>query len=563
VVREPVALTVAAQLTTLPVILLNFERLSLVAPLANVVVVPLVPLVMLCSALAAAAGALPPDAIPVVGDALRWATGGAAWLYLRLMIAAGQAAAAVPMAAVDLAAPAWLAGVWYPALALFGRRSWGGSDDGTIQDAAIDSMLVRLARPRRVLLATAGVVVAVTIATRPDGRLHLFALDVGQGDALLVVAPSGAVAMIDGGPDPDLAMRRLGEVLPFWQRRIDLLVLTHPHEDHIAGLLPALERYQVRTVLEAGIAHDNPSYPRFRRLAAAEPGALVRLARAGAVLELDPDTRLTVLYPSESDATAPLPEGDINNASVVLLLEHGGFRALLTGDAEAPVEHALLARGLIGPVDVLKVGHHGSDSSSTPDLLAAARPRIALISAGVGNEYGHPHAVTLEHLAGVEVRRTDVEGTLELVVEPSGPRVKARGAGDAGSIGPWPFPPASRRNASWPRPACRRGSSPIRVASPAWRARRRGWWPPAGYRSTGRWSRSPPSSTTSTSWRRGPAPASMAWWAGSGWSSSAGRSWRCRSPRTRSPPCWTPTAIRRAGSRSSCQWPTATWRRGS
>jgi competence protein ComEC len=433
------------------------------------------------------------------------------------MIAAGQAAAAVPMASVDLGAPAWLAGVWYPALALVARRSSRGTDgDAAADGTALDSMVVRLARPRRVLLATVGVLLAVTLATRPDGRLHLFALDVGQGDALLVVAPTGAVAMIDGGSDPDLAMRRLGEVLPFWQRRIDLLVLTHPHEDHVAGLLPALERYDVGAVLEAGIAYDNPSYPRFRQLAAAEPGAMVRLARAGDAYQLDAGTRLTVLYPSETDAAAPLPEGDINNASVVLLLEHGGFRALLTGDAEAPVERALVSRGLIGPVDLLKVGHHGSDSSSTPGLLAAAQPRVALISAGVANEYGHPHAVTLEHLAGVEVHRTDLEGTVEVIVDAADYRVESRGGGDAGSIGSWPYPPVSRRSACWPRPACRRGSWFTREASPGWRARRRGWWPAAASRSTGRWSRSPPCCTTSTSPRRAPAPESTAWWAARG-----------------------------------------------
>ncbi len=214
----------------------------------------------------------------------------------------------------------------------------------------------------------------LTLASRPDGRLHLFALDIGQGDAILVVAPTGETALIDGGPDPDLTLRRLGERLPFWQRRLDVLVLTHPHEDHLAGLLPALERFQVGMVIDPGRAYDNPSYPRFLELAADEPDAVVRQARAGDVIRLGPDARLRILYPSPDDVAAALPEDDINNASVVLLLESGGFRALLTGDAEAPVERLLLERGLLSRVDVLKVGHHGSDSSTLPEMLAVLQP---------------------------------------------------------------------------------------------------------------------------------------------------------------------------------------------
>ena len=302
----------------------------------------------------------------------------------------------------------------------------------------------------------------LTAASRPDGRLHLFALDIGQGDALLVVAPTGETALIDGGPDPDLTLRRLGERLPFWQRRLDVLVLTHPHEDHLAGLLPALERFEVGMVIDPGRAYDNPSYPRFLQLAAHEPDAVVRPARAGDVIPLGAGTRFRVLYPSADDAAGPLPEDDINNASVVLLLESGAFRALLTGDAEAPVERRLLERGLLSRVDVLKVGHHGSESSTLPEMLAVLQPAVALISCGADNEYGHPHAVTLEHLAalpGLRIRRTDLEGTLEVIADADGLVGGDRAPRDAGSIGPWWYPVAIRpcscsipsisRTASW------------------------------------------------------------------------------------------------------------------
>lgn len=419
VIREPLALTLAAQLTTLPVVLLNFERLSLIAPLANVVVVPLVPLVMLTAALAAIVG-VAHQLLPLVGDLLAWATGGAAFVYLRLMIVAGQAMASVPMASIELAAPAWLAAAWYPAL-LLARNRIGATPGAVADDAVIaGGFVMRVGRPLPLAAATLATVAALTFLTRPDGRLHLTALDVGQGDAMLVVAPSGLTVLIDGGPDPDLTMRRLGERIPFWQRRLDVVVLTHPHEDHVAGLLPALERFRVSTVLEPGRPYDNPTYPRFVDLARGERGAEFRYARAGDIIPLGAGTRLLVLFPGEDDASTSLPDGDINNASLVMMLESGGFRALLTGDAEAPVEVLLLARGLLGPVDVLKVGHHGSESSTTAELLATLQPRIAIISCGTDNEYGHPHAVTLEHLSavpGLVVRRTDLEGTIELVAD--------------------------------------------------------------------------------------------------------------------------------------------------
>ena len=560
-VREPVALTLAAQLTTLPVILLNFERLSLVAPLANVLVVPLVPIVMLGAALAAVAGALgDAGAPPFIGDGLSWMLGGAAWLYLRLMIVAGQAAASVPFASVELTAPTWLAGTWYPFLLLVHRRL--PRTDRVVAELP-SAGLARMLRPIPLALATAAAVASLTLATQPDGRLHVTMLDVGQGDAILVRAPSGATLLVDGGPDPDLAAQRLGETLPFWQRRIDLVLLTHPHEDHVAGLVPALARYRVGLVLDGGRAYDNPTYPRFLALASTEGGTRAVLARAGQVHALDASTRLTILFPTDADAAGPLPEGDINNASVVALLEHGAFRMLLTGDAEAPVETLLLGRGVLAAVDVLKVGHHGSDSSTRPAFLAALRPRYALVSAGEGNEYGHPHGGTLEALAavpGIVVLRTDQDGSVELVVERSGIVVVRRGAVDPSSIGPWPSPVSSARRSSSPRTRCRRASSVTRAGWRAWRPRRRGWWRRPAYRSTSASSRSPPCSTTWTSPRRA-ARCRMASLLRRTWSSSGGRNWRCRSR----PTCWprssTRSATRVAGHPSSCRSPIGTCRR--
>ena len=600
--REPIALTLAAQLTTLPVVIGSFGRLSLVAPLANVVVVPLVPLVMLLCAIAAPLGAIASTLqLAPLTDGVRWGVGGGAWLLLRAMIVAGETAASIPLAAIPVAAPAWLALAWYPALGIAWRRATRGAGREVsaadelrplsrvpprpaVISAAIAfarGTLRALARPITGLAAAGALFVALTLVSLPDGRLHLVALDVGQGDAILVTAPSGATMLIDGGPDPDLLLRRLGERLPWWRRRIDVMILTHPHEDHVAGMVAALERYRVGLILDGGRAYENPTYPRFLQAASAEPGGRLAAARAGERLRLDATTTLTILYPTAGDVAGPLPDGDINNASVVGLLRFGGFTALLTGDAEMPVERLLAERGLLTRIDVLKVGHHGSHSSTGPALLDATRPGAALISAGIGNDYGHPHQVTLDHLhatQGLRLHRTDLEGSLEVISDGLRYRITSRVGSDlwrlvvggaitadrpARRIGAWPYPPSPRLSGCLPPSTFPTGSSRTRVASAASPPRRRASWPRPGTRSIRSSSRSPPCCTTSTSSRR----ATMARSTGSsqddGWPNADSPSWPSRSPRTQSAACWIRRDPRGDGRRWRWRSPTGMSRRGS
>jgi competence protein ComEC len=599
--REPVALTLAAQLTTLPVVVGSFERLSLIAPAANVVVVPLVPLVMLLCAVAAPLGAVATTLqVGPLEEVARWAVGGSAWLLLRAMIVAGQLAASLPLAAVPVTAPAWLALAWYPALGLAWRRSarrTGDSPDaeGDLRALRAESArahfatalapaaahLRALARPTVGIGAGAALLVALTLASLPDGRLHLVVLDVGQGDAILVTAPSGATLLIDGGPDRDLLLRRLGERLPWWRRRIDIMILTHPHEDHVAGLVAALERYRVGVILDAGRDYQNPTYLRFLELAHSEPGGQAGDARAGQRLQLDPTTDFTPLYPAADDVVAPLPDGDINNASVVGLLRSGGFTALLTGDAEEPVEMMLAERSLLARVDVLKVGHHGSHSSSSPALLDAAWPRVAIISCGIGNDYGHPHQVTLDHLRavpGLRLYRTDLEGSIEVISDGARYQVRSRLATDpwrpvagasvtsgrpAGSIATWQSPLSPRPSICLPPTSCPMGSSSIPTASAVWQPRRLVSWRRPESRSIRSSSRSPPCCTTSTSSRPGLTGGGTASWPRAGLPSAGIRNWPRRSPPIRSPVCWTHRGPPVAGPRWRWPSPTAMLRRPS
>ncbi len=576
-IREPVALTLAAQLTTLPVVLVNFERLSLVAPIANVLVVPFVPVAMLFSAIASLVAVFDGAVhVPLLGEIAAWLAGGAAWLILLVIISLGRAAASVPFAAVDVQVPPPFAVAWFPILAL---GSWALRGEQPTEDRRtseepghLASAAARILRPRPIVGGLVAVLLVITIANRPDGLLHVTVLDIGQGDAILVEAPGGATVLIDGGPDPELTLRRIGANLPFFARRIELLVLTHPHQDHVAGLVEVLDRFHVGAVLHAGIAFDNPSYDRLLADATASHTP-VHLARAGQIIALDTTTSIRVLYPTDTEAAAPLPDGDINNGSIVLELSFGGFTALLTGDAEAPVEAALLARGALQPVDLLKVGHHGSHSSTTPAFLAEVDPEVAAISAGAGNEYGHPARETLAILAEVPVFRTDLDGDIEVVTDGRTFRVRTdagwtagrpvHGLAPTGSIGGWPSPTDPPPFGCSRMPGCPTGSSRIPAGSPGSPSpppgssrRRRSRW-------MGRSWRRPRSCTTSTRSRSAGPAVSMA---SSGRGVSKRRatpSSRCRSPPTRLPRSSTTIASRSAGHRCWSPSPTGTWRRSS
>ena len=245
----------------------------------------------------------------------------------------------------------------------------------------------------------------------PAMQLHM--LDVGQGDALLLVSPEQHHILVDGGPGNAVLME-LSAVMPQLWRDIDLLVLTHPHADHIEGLIPVLQRFEVQKVLL--------SMPAYETLAAAAflhelEGMELYFAEAGMSIEAG-SVHIDVLAPL--DTVTDQHMDNINNASSVLRVEGPGAMLLLTGDAEQEVEAELLAAGVDLRADVLKMGHHGSRTSSTWGFLDAVGAQLFLVSAGTGNSYAHPHPETLEkaEALGVELLRTDVHGRVSLVFGP-------------------------------------------------------------------------------------------------------------------------------------------------
>ena len=230
-------------------------------------------------------------------------------------------------------------------------------------------------------------------------------IDVGQGDAVLVEAGDADI-LVDGGPSGSAVLSYLaGQDVP----DIDLLVATHPHADHIGGLDDVLAQYKVQEVWTNGATSTTQSYQDFAGAVAAE-GALEREVRRGYSAQFGGVT-LTTLHPVE------LLSGDANGDSVVLRLSCGSVDVLLTGDATADSEANMLAdASVVLDADVLKVGHHGSSTSTSDAFLDAVSPTDAVISVGAGNTYGHPTQETLDRLAahGVAVHRTDLLGTVVL-----------------------------------------------------------------------------------------------------------------------------------------------------
>lgn len=239
-------------------------------------------------------------------------------------------------------------------------------------------------------------------------------LDVGQGDAILLQDGTAQV-LIDGGPGMAV-LERLGEELPWFDRRIEVVISTHPDRDHLEGLLHVLERYEVGLVLLPRLAHSSRLQAAWlQKLEAfAEQGRLAyRFAWAGQRLRVSDDLTVHLLGPFSDEGRVFSPGGKSNNGAVLARVDFGELSFLLTGDAEAVVERRLVgeAREQLD-VDVLKAGHHGSKTSTTRELLEAATPSAVVISVGRDNRYGHPHPLVLQRLKDLHLWRTDEHGSV-------------------------------------------------------------------------------------------------------------------------------------------------------
>ncbi|MFH0891204.1 MAG: ComEC/Rec2 family competence protein [Candidatus Falkowbacteria bacterium] len=250
-------------------------------------------------------------------------------------------------------------------------------------------------------------------AASAGGYLEVDFLDVGQGDAILIKTPAGQNVLIDGGPDIAVT-RDLSRNLPWWDRTIDLMILTHPHDDHVNGLNDVLRRYAVKKILYTGVSHDSPGYLNWLRLVREEKASLL-IADRPQTVRLGDNCYMEILYPLESVLGRRVE--NLNNSSIVAKLVYGDTEFLFMGDAESEVEKGLLEKNVDLSADILKAGHHGSDTSSSEEFLAAILPEIAVIQVGENNNFGHPSRRILKRLERIrtQVYRTDLEGTIRLI----------------------------------------------------------------------------------------------------------------------------------------------------
>lgn len=260
------------------------------------------------------------------------------------------------------------------------------------------------------------------------GKLHLVFCDVGQGDAIYVRTPQGEDILIDGGPD-EKVLACLSKRMPFWDRTLEMVVLTHPQSDHLTGLIPVFQRYRVKNFVGENLFSPSASFTKFQSEVAKE-GAQIYNPQKGDKIKIG-NLTLDFFWPSQVLGNQRIWEekylanqqvlgastfsGDLNNYSLALEIKYGDFEVLFTGDLSAKILEEVAIDS--GPVEVLKVPHHGSKNGLSAKALEALGPQLAVILVGKANRFGHPHQETIKILEDKDIKilRTDLNGEIEIV----------------------------------------------------------------------------------------------------------------------------------------------------
>ena len=401
-----VGVSVAATLTTAPLVALHFGHLPLVGLPTTLLALPAVPFALAFHAAAAVVGLLSNiGALPFA-----WL----AWLFSSYVIGAVSAFARVPAATFSLG-ESGLPLVWTyyivliaVALALTGYLPWRPRSLGS--GLSFDHVR-QFSPPWQVTAIAVGAACLVWIAAlnQTGGNLRVVFADVGQGDMTAITTPAGHRIVVDGGPDPQRASEVLGAELPYWERGVDMIVLTHPHSDHISGLNETLRRYNVGSILERRQDFRGTEYVAWNDLVESE-GADTIEAVPGLSLSFPDGVVIGVLGPPTELLTGT--ESDVDNGSVIVRVSYGDRSFIVTGDLFSEGEAWLVRSGQRLSTDVLRVAHHGSKTSSSQAFLDAVDPDVAVISVGPDNRFGHPNPEVVDRLQTV-VHESHVFSTAE------------------------------------------------------------------------------------------------------------------------------------------------------
>lgn len=425
--RDSLATSVAATLATSPLTALHFGQVAPIGVVSNLAAIPVIGVTIPALALALA--------VSIVSEPAGRFLAGGGELLLDLLDHIARAAAAAPWGSLWVPRDQ-VVGWALAATAAAMLTAWLARTTTTADGAAADRPGRRIAEAapgarvghargvRPIVRRAAGAAVAAAVlitwpllVVRAEGGvLRIHAIDVGQGDALAIRSPAGRWILVDTGPRSDRYDAGRARVVPFLLRhgvrRLEALILTHPDADHIGGARAVLDAFDVGAIVDPGVPAGKTLYVQLLEDARRERVRWIA-ARRGRTIEID-GVRLRFLHPDgpSLDGTA-----DANHYSVAFRLEYGDFGALFLGDIPTAVEETLVARygdGLAAAV--LKVAHHGSGTSTSEAVLAAARPEIALISVGRHNRYGHPHPAVIERLEerGIRILRTDRHGAIHL-----------------------------------------------------------------------------------------------------------------------------------------------------
>lgn len=404
-IGDSVLVTLAAQVLTLPIIMFYFNQLSLISILANGLVLPVQPLIMVWGGLTVIFGFL----TPLIAQLSGWVT----WVFLWYTVQVASLLAQVPFAAVSV--PFGLGSLAFTYL-LVGGLTWFFRQEIEWRQKWLAAVKENGGRRMAIGLSTVLLVVGWQWShNRPDGLLHVYYFDVGQGDATLIQTPSGRQILIDAGYFPTEINRYLGQTMPLGDREIDILIATHPDADHVTGLPELFDRYRFDQLFVSypPSGWENDDGPYAETLArAAEQGTEIIRPVAGQTIVIADGIRLEIVHPGPE-----LVAENRNDNSLSVRLVYGTTTFLFTGDAEDAGEREMLQSGLPLQSAVYKAGHHGANNASSDSFLDAVQPKIAVISAGADNRFGHPHPDVLARFQSrnLTVLRTDTMGSIELI----------------------------------------------------------------------------------------------------------------------------------------------------